>query len=63
MLGQSSISNRNLRCLTVSYAAPDVINRFRQKLTGRSIEEKAGDIYSFGVILFFLLTLCEPWQQ
>jgi serine/threonine protein kinase len=62
-LASEAFQIRNLRGLTVSYAAPDVMKRFRQKLTARSFEEKAGDVYSFGVILFFLLTVVEPWES
>jgi proprotein convertase subtilisin/kexin type 5 len=62
-LASEAFEIRNIRGLTVSYAAPDVMIRFRKKLTGSPKEEKAGDIYSFGVILFFLLTLFDPWQE
>jgi serine/threonine protein kinase len=62
-LASEAFEIRNIRGLTISYAAPDIMKRFRQKLPGSSKEEKAGDIFSFGVILFFLLTVAEPWHN
>jgi serine/threonine protein kinase len=58
-LASEAFQIRNIRGLTVSYAAPDVMIRFRKKHIGTPSEEKAGDVYSFGVILFYLLTVVE----
>jgi serine/threonine protein kinase len=53
---------RNLRGLTVSYAAPDVLQRFRDKKKVTKEEaEKSGDVYSLGVVKFFVLTRTLPW--
>jgi serine/threonine protein kinase len=61
-LASEAFEIRNIRGLTVAFAAPDVMKRFSHKTTGTPNEEKAGDIYSFGVILFFILTLVKPWD-
>jgi serine/threonine protein kinase len=54
----------NLKGLTIPYAAPDVLQRFRRKgVFGRPEEEKAGDLYSFGMIIYFILCLEDPWSR
>jgi serine/threonine protein kinase len=53
---------RNLRGLTVPYASPDAMKRFRMKVAGNAAEEKAGDVYSFGCVVYFMLTRQSPWQ-
>jgi serine/threonine protein kinase len=62
-LASDAFQIRNLRGLTVSYAAPDSLKRFRQKIPGFELEEKAGDIYSFAVLIYFVLTSRNPWDQ
>jgi serine/threonine protein kinase len=61
-LASEAFAIRNVRGLTVSYAAPDVFMRFHRKILGSPLLEKAGDIYSFGIIIFFVLSQCEPWS-
>jgi serine/threonine protein kinase len=61
-LASEAFQIRNVRGLTVAYAAPDVMERFRKKQTGTPIEEKAGDVYSFAVFLYYVLALKSPWN-
>jgi serine/threonine protein kinase len=61
-LASQAFQIRNLRGLTVPYAAPDLIQRFRRKgVIGTPIEEKAGDVYAFGCIVYFILNNTGPW--
>jgi hypothetical protein len=60
-LASQAFQIRNLRGLTLNYAAPDVMKRFRNKLFGTAIEEKAGDVYSIGCLAYYVLTLNDPW--
>jgi serine/threonine protein kinase len=53
---------RNLRGLTVPYAAPETLRNFRHKIVIRNPnEEKAGDIYAFSMIVYFVSTQLSPW--
>jgi serine/threonine protein kinase len=61
-LASEAFQIRNLRGLTVPYAAPDALLRFRSKTAWSPNEEKAGDVYSFACIVFFLLTHLSPWD-
>jgi serine/threonine protein kinase len=62
-LASRAFQIRNIRGLTVSYAAPDVLHRFRIKNVITSpYEEMAGDIYSFACLIFFILTGLSPWE-
>jgi serine/threonine protein kinase len=60
-LASEAFQIRNLRGLTVSYAAPDSLKRFNDQRFGTPIEEKAADIYALGIIVSFLLLMGEPW--
>jgi serine/threonine protein kinase len=60
-LASEAFQIKNLRGLTISYAAPDSLLRCKQKINGSYIEEKAGDVYSFGGLIFFLLMGHHPW--
>jgi serine/threonine protein kinase len=61
-LASAAFQIRNLRGLTVSYAAPDALQRFRQKAPCRAIQEKAGDLYSYACVIYFVLSLVSPWE-
>jgi hypothetical protein len=61
-LASEAFQIRNLRGLTVSYAAPDAINRFRKKQAGTPVQEKLGDIYSLGCVIYFVLTQKVLWE-
>jgi serine/threonine protein kinase len=53
----------NLRGLTVTYAAPEALDRFRRKVVVTAGEqEKCVDVYSFGVFVYFMLMFESPWQ-
>jgi serine/threonine protein kinase len=62
-LASEAFQIRNLRGLTVAYAAPEALNRFRQKsVISKPAEEKSADIFSFGVLIYYVFTQCEPWS-
>jgi proprotein convertase subtilisin/kexin type 5 len=60
-LASEAFQISNTRGLTISYAAPDALVRFKEQKAGTPDEEKAGDVYSFGFILFFVLNIKKPW--
>jgi serine/threonine protein kinase len=63
-LASEAFQIRNVRGLTVSYSAPDVLLRFRQKKAViDAAAEKSGDVYSLGMIMLFTLTQKEPWTS
>jgi hypothetical protein len=61
-LASEILQIRNIRGLTIAYAAPDAMQRFRKRQAGTPIEEKAGDVYSFGILISFLLLKGNPWS-
>jgi serine/threonine protein kinase len=62
-LASEAFQIRNLRGLTVPYAAPDALARFRKKnVIGTPEEEKAGDVYSFGIVIYYILTIKNAWN-
>jgi serine/threonine protein kinase len=61
-LASKAFQIRNLRGLTISYAAPDAMKRFRQKQIGTPNLEKAGDVYSLSCLMFFLMNQTAPWE-
>jgi serine/threonine protein kinase len=55
----------NLRGVSLRYAPPEAIRRFRERQPSSSATVdvfKAGDIYSTGSIYCFLFTNVEPWS-
>lgn len=44
------------------YTAPEVFQRMRGSIPS-SLEEKKGDVYSFGVIIWEILTRKKPWEN
>jgi serine/threonine protein kinase len=61
-LASKAFQISNVRGLTKAYAAPEVIKRYRRKDLSTNAElEKMADIYSFGVVIFYVLHLKKPW--
>jgi serine/threonine protein kinase len=62
-LASKAFQIRNLRGLTIAYAAPDALKRFRQKnVFGTPREEKAADTYSLACVFYFALTKLSPFE-
>jgi serine/threonine protein kinase len=63
-LASEAFQIRNLRGLTIPFASPDILIRFRSKNAVSSpIEEKAGDIYSFGALIYNVMVQRQPWSE
>jgi eukaryotic-like serine/threonine-protein kinase len=60
-LASEAFQIRNLRGLTVTYASPEAFSSFKAKRHSRY--EKESDLYSFACIIYFILTLNEPWRN
>lgn len=52
----------NLRGLSIRYAAPEVLKRFRLEVDGTQRQVFAGDVYSFGVVLLALMSKGAVWE-
>jgi serine/threonine-protein kinase len=53
----------NLRGLSVGYAAPETFTRYRLKSKASAAIVKAGDIYSFSCVVYFLVRRRSPWNS
>lgn len=55
----------SMRGLTISYAAPEAIQRFRKHviLQPKVIHYTAGDVYSLSIVLFELAQMRMAWQK
>lgn len=49
----------NIQGMSPRYTAPEVFQRMRGSIPS-SLEEKKGDVYSFGVIIWEILTRKKP---
>ena len=53
----------NLRGLSIRYAAPEVLFKFRQRIPERSARViMAADVFSFAGVLFCMVSRQEPWK-
>ncbi|KAI3630461.1 hypothetical protein MIR68_011896 [Amoeboaphelidium protococcarum] len=51
------------RGLSLSYAAPELLTRFRMRFTEtQPLILKAGDMYALSIIMVNLLTRAKPWS-
>jgi serine/threonine protein kinase len=62
ILATNSFRLANLRGLSVRYASPEAFIRFRHRVEDTAEVVKAGDIYSYSMILFELLNKIFPWN-
>jgi serine/threonine protein kinase len=63
-LASEAFKIRNIRGLSMEYASPDVIRRFRDRSSAVSaIVEKATDVYAFSIVICFVLKLERPWNS
>ena len=51
----------NIRGASIAYAAPEVVTRYRERGDATKELAFAGDIYSFGMIMFTLVNIHEGW--
>jgi serine/threonine protein kinase len=61
-LASLSFKTNKMQGISLLYAAPDAVVRFREKIPGSATEEKAADVFSLGMITYFVLLKRNPWQ-
>ncbi|KAI3656638.1 hypothetical protein MP638_007412 [Amoeboaphelidium occidentale] len=63
IIDAKSFNHINVRGFSVKYAPPEAFERFRRKIVTSSADEvKSGDVFSFGMILYEMLTRKSPWN-
>jgi len=53
----------NLQGLSPRYTAPEVFLRLKSRTQASSEEEKKGDVYSFAIVVWEMLTRKKPWDN
>lgn len=52
----------NLRGVSMVYAAPEVVSRFRRRVDAKQEDAYAGDVYSAGMTMFYTINSKSPWS-